>query len=156
MTEKNKCCSECRAEVEATTTDWDIPTKYYTYCHLSNCQCHQRPETGDGSVRCCDNGDMDEQHDCQRPETEWEKRLTFASTPYEIQLDGRTIDDLDILYSFINNLIQAAEQRERKAVLEDILAFIEKAYEFSASDPMGYTCFYIKKLLASQQPPHDL
>ena len=55
---------------------------------------------------------------------EWEERIKFAETPYEIKLDGKTIDNLDVLKDFIKSLLSTQEENIRREYKE-IHPFIE-------------------------------
>ena len=48
----------------------------------------EKPQ-GDGSVRCCDNGDMDEKHECQKSSTEKPMQNDTAFDPNKPRHCGR-------------------------------------------------------------------
>ena len=74
--QEGRCCEEMNKKPTAGTTFFE--------CSSCNCQCHKPVEgKGDGSVRCCDNGDMDEKHDClkHQPKENWEKKFEEKFVP---------------------------------------------------------------------------
>jgi len=46
---------------------------------------------------------------------EWEERIKFRDTPFEIEIDGKPVDDLEQIYSLIR---QTREEAKREALEE--------------------------------------
>ncbi len=47
----------------------------------------------------------------------WEERIKFANTPFEITLDGKIIDDINILKSFISEELEKAREEGRDSLM---------------------------------------
>ncbi len=140
------CCPKCRAATEATTTDWDIPTKYYTYCHLSDCPCHKQELSG---------ATFEQKHEHS---FEWEKEFD-ALFPSDDYGDFQIFDE-EKIKSFIRKVyalgkkegeaagVRLAETWRNdaiKAERERILAALPKIKTFTPNEDGGcMNCGYTR------------
>ena len=122
-TVSEQCCHQC---LKCNGNHGDMPI-----CTRINCPCHSPSSgvepLGDGSVRCCDNGDFDEKHKCLKsPPVEstapvgWESEFedvylssSLSSNP-GISLRGERIKD------FIRQTIKNREREIAEGVAEMI------------------------------------
>jgi hypothetical protein len=74
----------------------------------------------DGSVRCCDNGDMDEKHECLKqlptPDSEWEKEFDN----YKLMEYGKWRIDRAVAKHFFKELITSVRSEERERAISKI------------------------------------
>ena len=123
--QKSNCCN-----ADIILKEIDHLNAYCTKCNEPcSTQEPQKEYIGDGSVRCCDNGDMDEKHTClnkpQKEKWEWEKEFdekyaywfsVVAVSPrhFESRAEAERVQNLydnlpESIKSFIRSQIQATK-----------------------------------------------
>jgi len=66
--------------------------------------------------------------DTKHQKEEWEERIKFRDTPFEIEIDGKPVDDLEQIYSLIRQTREEAKREGREEILKlaDGITFEER------------------------------